>query len=140
MENMFETNLKRLPVEENNRNTRDVIPVLEESLAIGKEVVETGKVIISKKVVEEDITVNIPVVHEEVTVDKIAVNEYVDTAPEIRYDGDTMIVPIVKEVLVVEKRLMLTEELHITKNKKEVTEELVEKVRKEEVTVSRQEA
>ena len=139
MDNTFDTNRERLPVDENNRNPGDVIPVLEEKLIIGKEIIETGKVIISKKVIEEDINVNIPVIQEEVTVDKVEVNQYVDLAPEIRYEGDTMIVPVVKEVLVVEKRLMLTEELHISKSKKEVTAERIEKVRKEEITVTRKE-
>jgi uncharacterized protein (TIGR02271 family) len=139
MDNIFDINRNQVVESENQPNGKNVIPVLEESLTIGKEVVETGKVIISKKVNEEEINVNVPVIHEEVTVDKVEVNKYVDTAPEIRYEGETMIVPVVKEVLVVEKRLMLTEELHIRKNRIERTEERVEIVRKEEVTVSREE-
>lgn len=34
-------------------------------------------------------------------------------APEIRTEGDVTIVPVLEEVLVVEKRLVLKEELHI---------------------------
>jgi stress response protein YsnF len=33
----------------------------------------------------------------------------------VRFEGDTTIVPIVKEVVVVEKALMLVEEVHIRK-------------------------
>ena len=33
--------------------------------------------------------------------------------PPIRYKGDTLVVPLLEEVLVVEKRLVVREELHI---------------------------
>ncbi len=137
MDNIFDINRKQFVKDEHQPDRKDFIPVLEESIKIHKEFVETGKVIISKKVKEEEVNVSVPLMHEEVTVDKVEVNKYVDTAPEIRYEGETMIVPVVKEVLVVEKRLMLTEELHIRKNIVEKTEERIEKVRKEEVSVSR---
>jgi hypothetical protein len=37
----------------------------------------------------------------------------VETAPEIRTEGDVTIAPVVEKVFVVEKRLVLEEELHI---------------------------
>jgi uncharacterized protein (TIGR02271 family) len=114
------------------------IPVVQEELQVGKKTVETGKINISKKVINEDVTVNVPVMHEEVTVEKKAINQYIDTPPPaIRQDGDTTIVSVVKEVLVVEKRLMLVEELHITKHRTETTTPSQETLRKEEVVVSR---
>ena len=36
-----------------------------------------------------------------------------ESAPQIRTEGDVTIVPVLEEVLVVEKRLVLKEELHI---------------------------
>lgn len=44
------------------------------------------------------------------------INKYVDSnlAP-VRYEGDTMIVSVLKEVVVVEKKTLLVEELHIKK-------------------------
>ena len=69
--------------------------------------------------------------------EKIPVNKYVETAPQIRYDGDTMIVPVVREVVVVEKRLLLVEEVHVTKTT--VTNEAEKSVplRREEIFVER---
>jgi uncharacterized protein (TIGR02271 family) len=114
------------------------IPVVVEQLQVGKKVVEKGKINVSKKVVSEDITVDVPVLQEEVTVEKKIFNQYIDTAPPAtRQDGDTTIVSVVKEVLVVEKRLMLVEELHITKHRTQTTSPTTETLRKEEVTVSR---
>ena len=34
--------------------------------------------------------------------------------PQPRYEGNTLVIPVVEEVLVTEKRLMLVEEVHIT--------------------------
>ncbi len=114
------------------------IPVMREDLQVGKQLVESGKVNVSKRVIDEDVTVDVPVTHEEVTVEKKAINQYVDTPPPaVRQDGDTTIISVLKEVLVVEKRLMLVEEVHITKKRTETSNPSQEKVRREEVTVSR---
>jgi uncharacterized protein (TIGR02271 family) len=117
---------------------RTTIPVVQEDLQVDKQLVESGKVNISKRVVDEDVTVNVPVVHEEVTVEKKVINQYVDTPPPaVRQDGDTTIISVLKEVLVVEKRLMLVEEVHITKKRTETSNPSQETLRREEVTVSR---
>ena len=50
---------------------------------------------------------------ETVEVTRVPIDKVVETAPEIRTDGDVTIVPVLEEVLVVEKRLVLKEELHI---------------------------
>ena len=50
---------------------------------------------------------------ESVEVTRVPIDKVVETAPEIRTEGDVTILPIVEEVLVVEKRLVLKEEVHI---------------------------
>ena len=113
-------------------------PVIEEQFILGSELVESGKVIISKKVLEEEAVVNGVVTTEEVVVERKEINRYVDTAPQpVRQEGDVTIISVVKEVLVVEKRLMLVEELHVTKLKKQSPVTQTETLRKEEITVSR---
>ncbi len=120
------------------RAEHTTIPVMQEDLQVDKQLVESGKINISKRVVDEDVTVNVPVVNEEVIVAKKAINQYVDTPPPaVRQDGDTTIVSVLKEVLVVEKRLMLVEEVHITKKRTETANPSQETLRREEVTVSR---
>ena len=114
-----------------------VIPVIEEKLKIEKKVIESGKVRISKKVREDEEVVDIPVLQEEVQVERIPVHRFVDTAPQVRYEGDTMIVPVVREVVVVEKRIELIEELHITKRISQTQATQHVTLRKEEVTVER---
>ncbi|HSJ68546.1 MAG TPA: YsnF/AvaK domain-containing protein [Anditalea sp.] len=113
-----------------------VIPVIEERLKVDKEKVETGRISITKKVHEEEVTENISVTEENITVKRKEINEYVDSAPPaIRQEGDCTIISVVKEVLVVEKKLMLVEELHVTKHKTESSVPVNDTLRKEEVIV-----
>ena len=109
--------------------------VLQEQVDIGKKTIESGKVIIHKKVREENKDIEVPVSHEEVEIKKIAVNKYVTEAPDVRYEGNTTIIPVIKEVAVIEKKLLLVEEIHVIKHVVEKKEEHVVPLRKEEVQV-----
>jgi uncharacterized protein (TIGR02271 family) len=116
----------------------DVIPVIEEQLRIGKRVVQTGKIRISKRVTEREETVAVPLMHEEIQVERIAINQFIDSPPpSIRYEGDTMVIPVTREVAVVEKRLMLVEELHVTKRQNQKQETQSVNLSKETVNVER---
>lgn len=115
-----------------------VIPVIEEQVKIDKQVIESGVVRILKNVHEEEVTVNIPVLHEEHDIKRVPVNEYLEVPPPpIRYEGETMIIPILREEVVIQKRIVLVEELHITKRQVETNEPQQVMLRKEEVTVDR---
>lgn len=115
-----------------------VIPVIEEQLRISKVWQETGRVQVSKTVTEEAVDYSVPLNQEEVIMERKPINQYVDTAPAAsRYEGDTLIIPVLKEVLVVEKKLMLVEELHIRKRHSEQIVTGTETVRKESVEVNR---
>jgi stress response protein YsnF len=48
-----------------------------------------------------------------VSVTRIPINRIVDQAPASRTEGDLTIVPVLEEVLVVETKLLLREEVHI---------------------------
>jgi uncharacterized protein (TIGR02271 family) len=120
-----------LPADQSARQ-ETVIPVIEEQLHIEKKVSKTGTVRISKQVTEHEQTVNIPLLDEEIQVERVTVNQWVDSPPPaLRYEGETMIIPIVKEVAVVEKRLMLVEELHIVKRQNQKQETRQVTLRKE---------
>jgi uncharacterized protein (TIGR02271 family) len=93
-----------------------VIPVVAEQLEVGKRKVEAGGYRISKTVTEREEVVDQPLMREEVHVKRVPVNRMVDGPVPVRHVGDTMIIPLLEEVLVVEKRLMLKEELHVTKD------------------------
>ncbi len=81
---------------------------------------------------------SIPLVSESVVVERVAVNKEVDKAPDTRYEGNTMILPVLKEVWVVRKQLVLVEELHITRKTTEsiLTGEIL--LREESIDISRE--
>jgi uncharacterized protein (TIGR02271 family) len=114
------------------------IPVIQEKLVVTKELIETGKVLISKQVLEEEALLEVSISHDEVLVERKIINQYVDSVPPaVRQEGDVTIVSVVKEVLVVEKRLMLVEEIHIRKEQLHENTTISETLRKEEITINR---
>lgn len=114
------------------------IPVIEEQVHVDKEIRETGQVHIAKDVHREDVALDLPIIHEEAEVERIEVNQYVDTPPPpVRYEGEKMIIPVLKEVLVVEKRLLVVEEIHITKRRTEEHDTQHIELRREEIRVER---
>lgn len=114
-----------------------VIPVIQEQATAYKRVVETGKVRISKHVREYVELVDIPHFQEEVKVERVPVNQFVETAPGVRTEGDVTIIPILEEKYVLEKKLVLVEELHVRKERNESHQPQKVKVLKEEVEVNR---
>jgi len=114
------------------------IPVIEEQAHIEKKVIETGKVHVSKVVYEDVDRYTLPTIEEHIGVERVTKNVLVDVAPpSVRYEGDVMIIPVLKEVAVVEKRIMLVEELRVTTTKTEKTQTHEVTLRKEEVKVER---
>lgn len=97
-----------------------VIPLLEEQIEIARQKILTGGVRVHKTVEERTETVDEPTLREEMEVQRVAVNQFItdaDAPPQIRYEDDVMIIPLLEEVLVVEKRLVLREEVRITKRR-----------------------
>lgn len=113
------------------------IPVIEERLKVEKSTSTTATVQINKRVEERVEEIETPLAVEEVEVERVTVNRPVEEPVESRYEGDTLIIPLVEEVLVVEKRLMLREEVHIRKLRKEVHTPQQVTLRREDVEIRR---
>ena len=136
--NRSETSAAPLPSIEPSTGEQIRIPIIEEQLQVGKQIVETDRVRISKHVREEAQMVDVPLIHEELEVERVPVNQIVSSPPPpIRYEGDTMIIPILQETLVVEKRLLLVEELRVTKRQVETHAPQEFTLLKEELEVER---
>ena len=114
-----------------------VIPVIAEQLHVDKQLIETGRVRLVKTVHQDEQTINIPLLREEVTIERVALNQYVDQPPATRQEGDTTIYPVLQEVVVTEKRLLLVEEIRVTKRQVESHETQSVMLRREEVNVER---
>lgn len=114
-----------------------VIPLTVEEIEIGKRRTVRGKVRLRKSVKTEKVTIDETGMVERVDIQRVPIQRPVDTAPTVRYEGDTMIIPIVEEVIVIEKRLMLVEEVHVTKQTVRTHHPLEIELRRQELTVER---
>lgn len=121
-------------------NETTVIPVIQEEIVVDKRVVETGRVRISKQVKEYEEMVDVPLLQEQVAVERIPVNRVVESAPKIRQEGDTMIIPVVEEQVFFQKRLVLVEELRVRKQVIETHQPQQITLRREEVDIKRSDA
>lgn len=121
------------------RKTGDatVIPVIEEEAHIAAQATERGRVRITKRVHTQEETVDTPLRQERVQVERVPVEQIVESPVTMYYDGDTLVIPVMEEVLVVEKRLLLKEEVRVTKYVGETQHEETVSVRSEEVAVER---
>ena len=113
------------------------IPLLEEQLSVGKAQVVTDRLRVSTTVEERPVLIEEVVERGELHVERIAVDRAVAEAPAPRQDGDTLIVSIVEERLVVKKRLFVIEELHITRTSSSERVAIPETVRRMRATVER---
>ena len=114
-----------------------IIPVLEESLEVQKLQVITGTVRLRKVVHEHEAIVDEPLLTGTVQIERVPINRAVEGPVPVRQDGETTIISIIEEVLVVTKQLILKEELRITRHIAETHNPQRVTVRSEEVTVER---
>ncbi|HKS15088.1 MAG TPA: DUF2382 domain-containing protein [Pseudomonas sp.] len=93
----------------------DTIPVLEEVANVVKRTVTTGVTTVEKQVHSQDHVVSESLKTCNASVERVPVGTEVDAAnpPQVRTENGLTIIPVLEEVLVVEKRLVLKEELHI---------------------------
>lgn len=116
------------------------IPVIEEQLGIGTRTVETGRgVRIHKTVAEHPVVIDERLSRDEVEVTRVPVDRVVapDQVPAVRYEGETLVVPVLEEVLVVERRLRIKEELHITRARREQRHQETVVLKAEQVDIER---
>lgn len=122
---------------QSEESSRTVVPIAEEQLRVGRRTVETGRVTVDKTVTEREQTVDEPTFIDEAQVRRVPVNQVIDQPAEIHQQGDDLVIPLMEEVLVVEKKLMLREEVRITRTRREQREPQTHALRKEEARISR---
>ena len=113
------------------------VPVVEEQFAVEKRTVETGQVVVHVQPRVEEQVLDVPLLEDTVEVKRVPVNRIVEGPTPVREEGNVTVVPVFEEVLVVEKRLMLKEEIHLVRRKVETHERQTFALRKEEVHVLR---
>jgi uncharacterized protein (TIGR02271 family) len=114
-----------------------VIPLFEEQLAVSKQVVPTARVQVSRVTHSHEELVDELLSREKVEVERVAIGQPVETMPPVREEGEYLIIPVVEEVLKIERVLVLKEEVRIRRTQH--TERYQERVtlRRQQAVVNR---
>lgn len=115
----------------------EVIPIAEEVARVEKREAVTGRVRVRTHVDVVHEPVRASLEEETVEVTRVPIDREITQAPEVRTENGVTIVPVVEEVLVVEKRLVLKEEVHIRRHVRTEDVEVPVELRKERVEVER---
>ncbi len=110
-----------------------VLRLLVEELSVGKQVVETGRLRVRRVTRERTEAVEVDEERIEAEFTRVPVGQIVDARPPMRETEVTIIIPVVEEIVVIERRLLLKEEIHVRKTRR------VER-RSEQVTLRAQDA
>jgi len=110
------------------------VPVIEEELKAGVREKEGGMARVTKSVVEEQQSIDVPVQHEEVYVTERAVNRAA-TPEEMKMMDRDIEIPLRQQEVVTSKEAVVTGEVNIRKETVRETERVTDTVRREEVHV-----
>ncbi len=119
------------------KHVEAVIPLHAEVVRVDTREIETGRVRVVKTVRQEECVIDRPLAREEYDVQRVAVNRVVAEPPPLRHEGDTIVVPVLEEVLVVEKRLVLREEIRLVPRRTVENHKEVVTLRTEQAQVQR---
>ena len=112
---------------------------MEETAQVHKRSVLTGRVTVRTETrVEEDL-VSATLVRDDVEVVRVPFDHVVEQAPPVRNEGEVTIIPVVEERLVVEKRLVLVEEIHVRRVQRTEDVSIPIQLRKQTALVERSE-
>ncbi len=96
-----------------SRRTETSVPVIAETVKVGRRVRETERVKVRRRVAVDERVLELPVHREQLRVERVAVDRTYDQPPEIRRTEDAVVVPVVEEELVVQRRYRVREEIHV---------------------------
>jgi uncharacterized protein (TIGR02271 family) len=113
------------------------IPLVEERLEVSKRAVESGRVRVHVTVEERREDVTEQLLRDDVEIERVPLNVPLYETPHVRLEGSTTIVPVVEEVVVVEKRLILVEEIHIRRKSETESRTIPMTVRTERAAIER---
>lgn len=118
-------------------NTDDVLQIVSETATLEKRDLVTGRVRVTTRTETSEELVSAALQRRDVEVTRVAVDLEIDAAPPIRTEGDLTIIPVVEEILVVEKRLVLREEIHVRQMITTQSVDLPVELRKQHAVIER---
>jgi stress response protein YsnF len=113
------------------------IPIVEEQAVVVKRKTLTEGVRVQTTVREDEAVIDEPITSETVEVTRVPLDYWVEGPVPVREEGDTTIITLLEEVVVVEKRLRATEEIRITKRRDVDHHSETVTLRREEAVIER---
>lgn len=94
-----------------------VLALLGEDVSVTKRVTETGRVSVRRVTRVESAPIAEALASERIEITRQPIGRDVEVMPSIREEGDTLVIPVVEERLVIERRLFLKEEVHVRRRR-----------------------
>jgi uncharacterized protein (TIGR02271 family) len=116
----------------------DVLQVAEETVSIEKRVHLTGTVRVRTETETVQELASVVLERQDIEIERMAFNREISEAPPVRTEGDVTIIPIVEEIVVVEKRLILKEELHVRRRVTSEKQDIPVTLRRQHAVVERE--
>ncbi len=117
-----------------------VLELLEEQAVVSRRVMAGATVRITTTTSVREQQIDEALSRETVEIERVPVGRVVEATPDIRQAGDVTIVPVMEEVLVVERRLVLKEEVRIRRVRTAEAHREMVQLRFQEATVTRSDA
>ena len=114
-----------------------VVPLHAEEFTVAKRRLVTGRAQISTVSHQREELAEELLARERVEIERTPIGKPLERAPTVREEGDTLIIPVVEEVLVVERRLVLKEEIRIRRVRETERHQQRVKVRKQDAVITR---
>ena len=125
------------PVQPESSNEIRRIPMVEEQVHISKRVVETGRVRVHSRVVEDQQELTETLASESVSVERVPIGRDIDAVPAVREEDGVTIIPVAEERLVVTRQLVLREEIHLIKTRNEEEVKVPVSLKRTEIEIER---
>ena len=129
-----------LPDAAATRHVEATLPLVAEEVVVDKRQVEGDTVRVDLRTETLTETVDASLLRDAVDVRRVPVDRPVDHLPATRTDGDTTIVPVMRERLVLKRELVLVEEIHITHARERVAVTREVELRRQVPVVTREPA
>ena len=122
---------------DDRRTAEEIIPVIQEDVVIGTERATTGTVRVRTVLHEDEHAIDEPITTTDVEVKRIPVDLWTDEPIADRVEGDTRIISVHREEIIVQRRLHVVEEVHVTLRRREERHREIVRTRQTQVVVDR---